>query len=500
MQWGTLWSGLCLTATMTLPRAADAQPPRCAAPARVAGGASNVHSRYVENHLRPPVIRRGDRSFTIADRLRQYDVPGVSVAVIQHGRVAWARGWGVRDLATCAPVTPDTAFQAASISKVVTAMVALRLVEQGKIGLDQDITGTLRSWQLPLDPHLAPAGVTLHQLLSHTAGLSVHGFTGYPPDAPLPTPAEILDGTQPANSPPVRSVLPAGGQFSYSGGGYVMAQLALSDASGMPFAELARREVLGPLAMSRSGFAMPPTDALRANMALGSVGGKPLPGGFKVYPELAPAGLWTSAGDLARVIIDLQASAAGRQGHRLSPVMTRQMMTPIKDNWGLGLASYGGAHPRFMHDGVNEGFQSFMIAYVGRSDGIVVLTNGGDGRRLIGEIVRAVATDYGWSEIAAPTTKERMLTPGQLARAAGRFEGGDLKVDLKVQPEGLFARLVGGAQSERLIALSPSRFRSESLGVTVEFDRDFQSCTIIEGAPPMKLSRIKADTLEGPRP
>lgn len=101
MQWGTLWSGLCLTATMTLPRAADAQPPRCAAPARVAGGASNVHSRYVENHLRPPVIRRGDRSFTIADRLRQYDVPGVSVAVIQNmvgspGRGAGASGTSPR--------------------------------------------------------------------------------------------------------------------------------------------------------------------------------------------------------------------------------------------------------------------------------------------------------------------------------------------------------------------------------------------------------------------
>lgn len=491
MRWGNICACLCLPAALALPRTAGAQVAGCAMPARASGGASNAHSLYVERHLRPPVIRRGDRPFTIADRLRQYDVPGVSVAVIRRGRIAWARGWGVRDLVSCAPVTPETAFQAASISKVVTAMVALRLAEQGRIDLDRDVDDTLRSWRLPHDPRLAPGGVTLRQLLSHTAGLGVHGFAGYARGAPLPTPVEIVDGTAPANTPAVRSVLPAGGQFSYSGGGYVVAQLALSDASGLPFAELARREVLGPLGMSRSAFAMPPSDAIRADMASGSVGGKPLPGGFKLYPELAPAGLWTSAGDLARVIVDLQASASGRRGHRLSPAMTRQMMTPIKDNWGLGLALYGGARARFMHDGVNEGYESFMIAYAGGGDGIVVLTNGGDGHRLIGEIVRAVATDYGWPEIAAPAAEERRLSPAELSRVAGRFEGGDLKVDLEARPDGLFARLVGGVQAERLIALSPSRFRSDSLGVTVEFDRDFQSCTMIEGAPPMKLSRIK---------
>ncbi|MBB3472045.1 hypothetical protein [Sphingomonas sp. BK345] len=118
---------------------------------------------------------------------------------------------------------------------------------------------------------------------------------------------------------------------------------------------------------------------------------------------------------------------------------------------------------------------------------------------MIGEIVRAVATDYGWPEITAPEAEEKTLSPAELSRVASRFEGGDLKVVLEARPEGLFARLVGGARAERLIAVSPSRFRSESLGVTVEFDRDFQSCTMIEGAPPMKLSRIKEDATQGSR-
>jgi len=419
--------------------------------------------------------------------MRAYDVPGISVAVIHKGRIDWARGWGVRDLVTCAPVTPDTAFQAASISKVVTAMIALRLVEQGKIGLDRNINDALRSWQLPKDEKLAPHGITLRELLSHTAGLNVHGFDhGYQPGAPLPTVVEILEG---ADGPPVRSILPAGAQFEYSGGGYMVAQLALTDASGMSFADLARHEVLGPLGMMRSAFAMPPSPAIRADMAFGSAWGKPIPGNYEVLPMLAPAGLWTTAGDLARLMIDLQASAAGKKGHRLSPAMTREMMTPVKDNWGLGLALYTNGPLRFGHDGVNTGFESFMIAYAGKGEGIAVLTNGGDGRKITAEIVRAVATDYGWPEIAASATTEKKLSLAELSRAAGHFEGGGLKVDFEARPEGLFGRLVGAPSPERLVALSPRRFRSDSMGLTCEFAPDFSSCTIVEGGPPMKLVR-----------
>jgi CubicO group peptidase (beta-lactamase class C family) len=465
-----------------------AQPGRCPAPDEAAGGPSNAHTRYVETKLQPAVIKPGDKPFTLAERMREYDVPGISIAVIHDGKIDWARGWGVRDTVSCAPVTPDTAFQAASVSKVATAMLALRLVEQGKIGLDQDINNALHSWKLPGDATLAPHGVSLRQLLSHTAGLSVHGFAGYAPGAPLPTPVQILDGAPPANSPPVRSVLPAGAQFEYSGGGYVLTQLALSDASGMPFEKLVQREVLGPLGMTRSAFAQPPSPAIRANMALGHVNGAPIPGKYHVYPELGPAGLWTSAGDLAQLLMDLQASAAGKKGHRLSPDMTRAMLTPVKDNWGLGVALYTEGVARFGHDGVNEGFQSFMIAYVDKGEGIVALTNGGQGRRLMDDVVRAIATDYGWRDIAAPAAAEKTLSLAELSKAAGRFKGGGLDVLIEARPDGLYAN-AGAPVPERLLTLSPRRFRSESMGVTVEFAPDFSSLTLIEGGPPMKLVR-----------
>jgi CubicO group peptidase (beta-lactamase class C family) len=468
-----------------------AESPHCPVPDGAAGGPADAHTRYVETHLQPPVIKRGDKPFALAERMRQYDVPGLSIAVIHNGAIAWARGWGVRDTVSCAPVTPDTAFQAASISKVATAVLALRLVEQGKIGLDKNINDALHAWQLPVDPKLAPRGVTLGQLLSHTAGLGVHGFAGYAPGAPLPTPVQILDGVPPANSPAVRSVLPAGAQFEYSGGGYVVTQVALSDVSGMPFEQLAQREVLGPLHMTRSVFAGQPTPAIRANIAFGHEHGAPIPGNFLVMPELAPAGLWTTAGDLARLLIDIQASAAGQQDHRLSPAMTRTMLTPVKDHWGLGVALYTDTPKRFGHDGVNRGYESFMIACVGKGDGIVALTNGGQGRRLMDEVVRAVATDYGWPEIAAPATEEKTLSLAETSRANGRFVGGGLDVRFEARQDGLYAS-AGAPVPERLEALSPRRFRSESLGVTGEFAPDFSSITFIEGGPPMKLVRVEA--------
>jgi CubicO group peptidase (beta-lactamase class C family) len=310
-----------LLATIAAPPAsAQSTPKTCAAPSVAAGGPSNAHTAYVETSLRPAVIKPGAPPLTLAEEMRRYDVPGISVAVIHEGKIAWARGWGLRDLASCAPVTPDTAFQAASISKVITAMIALRLVEQGRIGLDRNINAALRSWQMPRDETLAPGGITLRQLLSHTAGLGVHGFGhGYRPGEALPTVIQILDGTPPAGNPPVRSILPAGGQFEYSGGGYMVAQLALTDVSGLSFADLAQREVLGPLGMTRSAFAMPPSPRIRADMASGSAWGKPIADDDAVLPQLAAAGLWTSAGDLARVLIDLQASAAGQRGTACRP-------------------------------------------------------------------------------------------------------------------------------------------------------------------------------------
>ncbi|WP_294322190.1 serine hydrolase domain-containing protein [uncultured Sphingomonas sp.] len=479
---------------------ATAQARDCPIRDEASGGPVDARVRRIMANLRLPVQVPGERASTLGERMRAYGVPGVSVAVIHRGRIAWARGWGVRDAATCAPVTPDTMFQAASISKVVTAMLALRLVEQGKIALDNDINTALRSWHLPPDAKLAPRGVTLRQLLSHTAGLGVHGFAGYATGAPLPSTVQILEGSSPANSEAVRSTLPAGGQWRYSGGGYVVTQLALSDVSGLSFARLADRDILRPLRMAHSTFSLTSAPTIHSDLAFGHANGQPIAGNYHVYPELGPAGLWTTARDLARLLIDVQASAQGRPGHRLSPAMTATMLTPVRGNWGLGPMLYTDGARRFGHDGVNEGYQSSMVAYADRGDGIAILTNGGQGRRLMDEIVRAVATEYGWSEIAAPAATEQQLSAAALSKRAGRFDGGDLSVTFEARKDGLYAH-TGGPAPERLIALPGDRFFTAGMGIVIRFAPDADHFDIIEGGPPIRFERQPtSENTEGPKP
>ena len=154
----------------------------------------DVRIARVENGLRSPVVIKGDPSWNILDRMKHYGIPGVSVAVIDQDRVVWAKGYGVMDVDTKEPVTEKTLFVAGSISKPVAAMGALKLVEEGKIRLDDDINAALTSWKLPENELTAGHPVTLRQLLSHSGGTTVHGFRGYAEGEAVPSITDILDG------------------------------------------------------------------------------------------------------------------------------------------------------------------------------------------------------------------------------------------------------------------------------------------------------------------
>src|SRR5215471_10327430 len=216
----------------------------------------------VESGLRPPVLIEGDKTWSIEERMRFYGVSGVSIAVIRDSKIEWAKGYGLADVETKQAVTPSTLFQAGSISNPVSAMGALVLVEDGKLKLDADINGYLKSWKVPGNEHTAKSPVTLERLLSHTAGLTVHGLPGYAAGATIPTVPQVLDGAPPANTAPVRVDLDPGTQYRYSGGGYTIAQLAMVDVTGQTFPALMQRLVLGPLGMKESTFDQPLPAAL----------------------------------------------------------------------------------------------------------------------------------------------------------------------------------------------------------------------------------------------
>jgi CubicO group peptidase (beta-lactamase class C family) len=337
----------------------------------------------------------------IAVRMAELKVPAVSVAFIEDGKVKWARAYGVPAAGAARRATPDTLFQAASMSKALAAAAALRLVEQGRLDLDGDIDTRLKTWQVPASPYTAEKKVTLRRLLSHTAGLTVSGFPGYAADKPVPTTVQILDGAPPSNTPAVRSFEAPGGAYAYSGGGYTVAQLAIVEAGGQPYPDLLDRLVLRPAGMRQSTFAQPLPQTLIAKSASGhDRKGELIPGARNTYPEYAAAGLWTTASDYGRFYIALQDARAGRPRALLSPASAETMMTPVDANYGLGLQiGRWGGHPFIQHSGGNAGFQCNAFAFLdGSRQGVVVMTNSEVGGALAQEITRALAVAYGWGE------------------------------------------------------------------------------------------------------
>ncbi|CAN7443375.1 serine hydrolase [Pseudoduganella sp. LjRoot289] len=445
----------CLYAAIGLLSALPAIPATSAGDTGLAQRIANVEQGLlsaVTLEGAPPAKRR------LADEMARLGVPGVSIAVIHGGEVEWAKGYGVVTPGG-APVTTSTLFQAASISKPVAAMAALKMVESGKLELDRDINNYTTLWKLPKDADNNP--VTLRQLLSHTAGTTVHGFPGYAAGAPVPTLVQLLNGAKPANTGGVHVNTRPGSRWRYSGGGYEVAQYVMQERSKADFAQLMHDTVLKPLAMADSTFAQPLPPQMLARAALPHDGnGKPVPGGPHTYPEQAAAGLWTTPSDLARFAIETRRSAAGQSNLVLSQAMTHLMLTPVMQNYGLGLGIEGdGQSQSFGHGGSNEGYRARMSAYTERGDGVVVMTNGERGSELGAELARAVAAEYGWPTMGGKVRRSVALTADALAALPGTYVvqgAGDFTV--RRVGDGLVVELQKGAGETLLAAPSGSYF------------------------------------------
>ena len=342
--------------------------------------------------------------------LKQYNVPGVSIAVIKDFKIALAVAYGVADAETGTPVTTRTMFQAASISKPVAAMASLKAVQEGKFSLDQDINTILKSWKLPVGEFTRSGPVTPRTLMSHTSGMGDgFGFPGYAPGAALPTLQQVLDGVPPANTRPVRLERPPLTGSKYSGGGVVLQQLALMDAVGKPFAQIAREWVLDPLEMTSSTFEQPLPEARQAQAARAhNPNGARTNDPWHVYPEQAAAGLWTSPTDLAKLAIEVQLAVQGRPSRVLSPAIAREMITPVGVGAyavGFGLAKEGEGW-YLEHSGSNYGFRCNLMAHVTKGYGSVIMTNGSGGDPLIFRLMQMIQKEYKWDILDQPLSRQ----------------------------------------------------------------------------------------------
>lgn len=447
----------------------------------VASGVSDVLSERigrVENGLLPPVLIKGDSAvgMKLADRMKFYKTPGVSVAVISNGKIDWARGYGVLETGGNIPVTPETLFQAASISKPVAAMAALRLVQEGKLDLDEDVNKKLVSWKVPENDFTKEEKVTLRGLLSHSNSLTVHGFLGYASDLKLPTLVQILDGIEPANSKPIRVDGSPLKTWRYAGGGYVVMQKLVENVTGKPFPAFARETVLKKIGMKHSTYEQPLPNRLTSSAAFGHrSSGEKVKGNWHTYPEMTAAGLWTTPSDLARFAIEIQNSKAGKSNKVLSVKMIGEMLTPQIGGWGLGPELQGADKlARFAHGGANEGYRCSMVAYTYNGKGAVVMTNSDNGGALAAEIIRSIAREYGWLDYLPPEKVVVEIDPAVLTDYVGKYQLAPGFVIIITYENGKLIAQPAGQQKNEMYAESETEFFLKTVEAQIKFVKDAQ--------------------------
>lgn len=368
--------------------------------------------KEVENNLGFWIKVADEPNLTLKNRMNFYHVKGVSIAVIKDYKIEWARGYGWADSIEQRHVTSATLFQAGSISKSLNGVGVMKLVQDKRLNLYTDVNDYLSTWKFPYDSLSKGKKVNIANLLSHTAGLTVHGFPGYERGDTIPTLVQILNGEKPANTTAVRSSIQPGLKHEYSGGGTTISQLIIQDVSRKPYDVFMWKNVLKPMGMKNSFYTQPPQRSKQNLLASGYYkDGKEVIGNYHIYPEQAAAGLWTNPTDLAHYIIETQLALQGKSNKVLSQEMTKIRLTPYVDNSAaLGVFIIKrGEQTYFQHSGADEGFVAQYYGSMEGGNGVVVMVNSDNGI-ITEEILNSVATVYGWKGFYNPIQRPKIIT------------------------------------------------------------------------------------------
>lgn len=355
---------------------------------------------FVENRIRriDHTGKSDSITTTLELRMKELNVPGVSITVFDNNEILWSKGYGYSDKEKGKMVNENTLFQAASISKPVASVGAFKLIEQHKFDLDENVNLKLKRWQVPDNEFTETEKVTPSRIMSHTSGLSTSGFQGYEVTDSIPTLKQILEGSSITNSEPVRVVQKPGESERYSGGGMTVLQMLMEDVSGQKFDKLMDSLVLNPIGMKNSSFAYFIPQKLENKISMGyDENGNKIQGGYHLYPEKAAAGLWSNPTDLAHFMIALGKSFRGEENGILTQSSAQIMMTRVPNAGATGIGIDGEEDAfRFRHTGGNAGFKCYAVSFANNGRGVVIMTNSDNAFPLIHEIVRAVSEEYNW--------------------------------------------------------------------------------------------------------
>ena len=438
-------------------------------------GEIQAEIKAIENGLIKNIQIKGDsiQKFNIQDRMDYYKVPGISIAVVENGNIKWAKGYGFANTETGTKVDSNTLFQAGSISKPLAALSALKLFENDSLKLNRDVNYYLKNWKIPENKFTEIEKVTIEKLLTHTGGMTVHGFPGYQQTDEFPEIIDVLNGN--GNTAKIVVDTIPGSIWRYSGGGYTVMEKVVEDISGLPLEEYIAKNILSPLGMKNSTYEQPITKEWQKNISAAYDGnGKLIKGLWNNYPEQAAAGLWTTPSDLALYCIEIQNIVQGKKDGVLSNSTLDKMLTKHKNDWGLGPSLQNEKDSLiFGHGGKNAGFTNDMKAFVNQGNAIIVMTNADNGGKLIAEVKNSISNYYKWS-ISQPKTIEIIeLSDADLKQFKGKYELKKYNVTLNVKykenklfvPNTPFGNL-------KLIPMTNTKFIDLESGTTIEFSVD----------------------------
>ncbi|MBS1935471.1 MAG: beta-lactamase family protein, partial [Bacteroidetes bacterium] len=374
--------------------------------------------------------------YNLLDRMKFYKVPSVSMAIIHNGKIEWAKAYGYADTETKKFANSTTLYQAASLSKSVNALGIMKLVQAGRLSLEKDIRSYLASWVFPDNEYSKGKTITIKNLLSHTAGLSTSGFSGYSKTDSIPTINQILNGERPSSNEAVKPVLVPGTAVRYSGGGTTVIRKILDDNISANYDSLMQELILKPLKMTNSTFSQPLSDAIKNYACAYDKDMQVLPGNYRLHPEQAPDGLWTTATDFAKFIIAIQQSLHGNKDAILKPNDVAEMLTPVINNSDAALGTFirnENGEKYFMHIGANYGYRSAYYGSFTGDNGVVIFTNSDNGQALINEIVNSVAIVYKWKGIYDPVVKKLVTVPDTLiTKYVGDYYSEDPQIKISI--------------------------------------------------------------------
>jgi CubicO group peptidase (beta-lactamase class C family) len=322
---------------------------------------------------------------------------GVSVALIDNYKIVWAKGFGITEVGTNDSVTTETLFQAASISKSITAMAVMRKVQEKSISLTENIDKQLTSWHIPDNNFTNKSPITVKQLLSHTAGVSNTQFPGYHTNEKLPTIVQALNGESPAQNEKVKITFSPGSLYSYSNCGYWILALLLEDVEKKKFEKIIEEEIFTPLNMKNSTFDNHLPNQEYKSIASGHLSQNNLiDQKYYIYQPSSSGGLWSTPIDIAKFLIEMELSSKGQSNQIINEENTKLMLKPVMGQYALGFTNEirGTGVKFFGHDGHSIGFVSSMIGSLNDGFGLVIMTNSENGWKAVNKIKKLVGRKF----------------------------------------------------------------------------------------------------------